>query len=68
MKRLKEKFSVKLFCGNCFKEVVLTFEKGTDLEEKGYGEDKSIKVEFPSGKWGIAECPRCGSMKLNKRF
>ena len=68
---MKEKtFSIKLFCGNCFKESILTFEKGTDLDEQGNGSygNRIIKVELPNGKWRIAECPKCGSTNLNKRF
>lgn len=63
----KKKFKVKIFCGNCEKQSFLTFEWGTELEEKGWGEGRSIKVELPNGKWSIASCPNCGSGKLNKR-
>ena len=61
-------FEVKVFCGNCYKESILRVRKGTELNEKGWGEDKSIKAEFPNGKWGMAQCPKCDSMRLNKRF
>ena len=61
-------FTIKVFCGNCYKQSILTFKKGTGLDERGSGSDKSIKVDLPNGKWSIAECPKCGSMNLNKRF
>ena len=64
----KEIFKLKVFCGNCYKESIMPFEKGTNLEEKGYGSEKSIYIELNNGKWSIAECPKCGSMNLNKRF
>ena len=67
-KERKKKFSLKVFCKNCCKQGVLEFEKGTELDEKGYGNAKSICVELPNGKWSIAECPSCGSMKLNKVY
>lgn len=63
-----KKFKVRIFCHNCYKESILTFEKGTDLQEVGVGINKSIKVDLPNEKWSIAECPKCGSDKLNRRI
>mgnify|MGYP001568126184 CR=1 FL=1 len=65
--RRKKRFAVKVNCMNCCGRFTLNFDFGTDLREIGIGEDVSIKVELPSGKWEIAECPNCGSDKLIKK-
>ena len=67
MKKENE-FTIKVFCGNCYKESNLRYRKGVVLTEVGVGSNKSIKIEFPNEKWSIAECPKCGSDNLNKRF
>jgi len=61
-------FNLKVFCGNCYMKSILTFNYGTEIEERGYGSDKLLHLTLPNGEWQIAKCPQCGSMNLNKRF